>query len=79
MRGHLKLAILGLAAEPVEIGFLQVYPQVEGGDAVRGDRILRKSLCSVLFRFLIVRAAISVIRNTHSPTRHNRTKGMVKG
>ena len=29
-RGDLKLAILGLAAEPVELGFLQVYPQVEG-------------------------------------------------
>ncbi len=29
-RGDLKSAILGLAAEPVELGFLQVYPQVEG-------------------------------------------------
>ena len=29
-RGNLKSAILGLAAEPVELGFLQVYPQVEG-------------------------------------------------
>ena len=29
-RGDLKSAILGLAGEPVELGFLQVYPQVEG-------------------------------------------------
>jgi hypothetical protein len=29
-RGDLKSAILGLAAEPMELGFLQVYPQVEG-------------------------------------------------
>jgi hypothetical protein len=29
-RGGLKSAILALAAEPVELGFLQVYPQVEG-------------------------------------------------
>jgi hypothetical protein len=28
-RGDLKSTILGLAAEPVELGFLQVYPQVE--------------------------------------------------
>ena len=29
-RADLKSAILGLAAEPVDIGFLHVYPQVEG-------------------------------------------------
>lgn len=29
-RGDLKSAILGLAAEPADIGFLHVYPQVEG-------------------------------------------------
>lgn len=29
-RGELKSTILSLAAEPLELGFLQVYPHVEG-------------------------------------------------
>ncbi|MEH2318149.1 hypothetical protein [Nostoc sp.] len=29
-RGDLKSAILSLAVEPIELGFLQVYPVVEG-------------------------------------------------